>query len=230
MSGIDQIPDDVKTTVDSIEEKVDVIDTNVDTVNTTTQDTNSDLVVVDGYAEKIDDAATDGLAGVSNSLAYRTHEVERHFHSRERWLGAAVTPSGETHVADNIGTSKTAFRLDAGNNDWGAWVQTLGSSDTPVIFGSVKFDPHRVVITAVERANAVYFIQFAQGESGAAALSTGAYSDTVIQLTNTAPRGQPFVIQSRRIIAGTKAWARCLCVGQNTGTIDFYFGIHEYEG
>lgn len=214
--AIEQVPDEVQETIDSIEDKVDIIDVNVDTVET--------------YAEKIDDAATDGLSGVSNSTAYRTHEVERHFHSRERWLGAAVTPNGEIHVADEIGVSKTAFQLDAGNNDWGSWVQILGSSDTPIISGSVKFDPHRVVITAVENANSVYFIQFAQGESGAAALAAGNYSDTVIQLTNTAPRGQPFVVQSRRINAGTKAWARCLCVGQNTSTIDFYFGLHEYEG
>jgi len=179
---------------------------------------------------RIDVEATNGLAGVRNSLAYRTHEIERHFHSRERWLGAAVTPSGETHVADHIGTSKTAFQIDAGNDDWGAWVQVLGSEDTPVISGSLYFDPHRIIVTAVERANQVYFVQLAQGTSGSVALSAGAYSDTVVQLTSTAPRAQPFVVQARRIAAGTKGWVRCLCVGQNTGTMSFYFGIHEYEG
>jgi hypothetical protein len=185
---------------------------------------------VPNIVDRIDVETTNGLTGVSNSLAYRVNKIERHNHSRERWLGAAVSPSGETHVADQIGTSKTAFQADAGNDDWGAWVQTLGSDDTPVISGSVFFDPNWVIITAVERANSVYFVQFAQGASGAAGLSAEAYSNVVIQLTTTAPRGQPFQVQSRRIAAGTKTWVRTMCVGQNTGTIDFYFGIHEYEG
>ena len=43
----------------------------------------------DKNSPKIDDQATDGLSGVHNSLAYRTQEIERHLHSRERWLGLA---------------------------------------------------------------------------------------------------------------------------------------------
>lgn len=69
-----------------------------------------------GRLRKIDSAASDGLDGVEDSVAYRIHEAERHFHSFERWFGAAVSPDGEVHVADRIGTSVTAFQADGGNN------------------------------------------------------------------------------------------------------------------
>jgi len=32
------------------------------------------------------------------------------------------------------------------------------------------------------------------------------------------------------VASGTKAWARCKCVGQNEPTLGFYIGIHEYVG
>jgi len=37
-------------------------------------------------------------------------------------------------------------------------------------------------------------------------------------------------VQTGRAPAGSKLWARCMCPGQNTGTLDFYLGIHEYVG
>ena len=33
-----------------------------------------------------------------------------------------------------------------------------------------------------------------------------------------------------RAPAGSLLWARCIAVGQNTGTLDFYLGLHEYVG
>ena len=30
--------------------------------------------------------------------------------------------------------------------------------------------------------------------------------------------------------ANGKVWVRCVCIGGNTKTLDFYFGLHEYEG
>ena len=178
---------------------------------------------------KIDYLATLGLLGVNNSLAYRTHEIERHFHSYERWLEAAAAASGETHVADVLGAGAGAFQLDAGNDDWGAWVQILGSSDTPVITGSAKFDLHRIEVETEERTG-TYFLQFGFGATGAAALTAGDYTEAVYTGPAGAQTGGPIVVQSRRITKGVKAWARAKCPGQNTGTIDFYLGLHEYEG
>lgn len=179
---------------------------------------------------KIDSAATDGLSGVEDSLAYRIHEAERHMHSFERWFGAATVPNGEIHVADRIGTTTASFQADAGNNTWGSWLQILGSSDTPADVGAVSFDGHRWLVTAVERANAIHFVQVAAGASGAPALAAGTYSEFVIKPLTTSARAFPGWIQSRRITAGTKVWIRIWAVGQDTGTVNFFFGIHEYEG
>lgn len=178
---------------------------------------------------KIDDEAVDGLEGTNNSLAYKVEEIERHFHSYESWYGAAVTPSGETHVADRIGQGVTTFQIDAGNNDWGQWVQVLGSNDTPARTGEVKFDFHRLAITATER-NEVYFVQIALGDSGAAALAAGDYTEATFKPVSNQIDSGPVAVQSRRKNAGTKVWARCLCPGQNTATMNFYIGLHGYEG
>ena len=63
--------------------------------------------------QKVDSAATDGLAGVNNSLAYRVHEIERHVHSYERWFELAAAPDPTDHVADRGGTGAGAL-LPAG--------------------------------------------------------------------------------------------------------------------
>lgn len=41
-----------------------------------------------------DAITTLGLLGTSNSLAYRVHELERHFHGYERWYGKSADKSG----------------------------------------------------------------------------------------------------------------------------------------
>jgi hypothetical protein len=174
---------------------------------------------------KIDSLATDGLSGTDNSLAYRIGEVERHFHSYERWYGLAGTPSGETHRADQVAKDIAPFRIDAGNDAYGAWVQIVGSSDT-----AQKFDLHRLMIVDVERDGAAHFIQVACGTSGDAAVTAGAYTEVVYKPQSTNTEETPVVIQMRRQAAGTKVWARCLSYDQDTGTIDFYFGMHYYEG
>ena len=180
--------------------------------------------------DKIDAKAVDGLLGVSDSLAYKVHEIERHLHSAGSWFGAAAVASGETHVADRIGAGIAAFQLDAGNEDWGTWVQILGSSDTPARTNQVYFDPHEIVITYTERSGA-YFIQFARGDSGAAGLASGAYTEVVFESDSVGTKAAGITsLQTGRAPAGSKLWARCLCVGENTATIDFYLGIHEYQG
>ena len=183
-----------------------------------------DIVAVN----KIDGVATLGLAGVSNSLAYRVHEIEGHFHSSASWFGAAATPSA-THLADRIGTSgMTHFELDSGNQAWGNWVQIFGSDDTPARTGMAYFDPHEMVVSASERAG-IYFIQFGRGASGEAALTAGSYTEVALDLTDKAG-GSIISLQTGRAPAGSLIWARCMTPAFDTGTIDFYLGIHEYVG
>ena len=179
--------------------------------------------------QKVDSAATRGLLGVEDSLAYRIHELERHLHSYERWFELAAVPNGTIHRGDAIGTGAGAFQIDAGNDVYGAWVQVLGSSDTPAIAGSTHYNVHRINVEATERAF-TYVIQIGFGVTGAAALTAGTYTEVPFTPATNLIDSGPIIVQTRRQTAGTLAWARCICPGQNTATMDFYIGIHEYEG
>lgn len=186
-----------------------------------------------GELEKVDRKVVDGLEGVSNSLAYRVHKIERHLFSAELWFETATTPDGEVHVADRIGDGAGAFQIDAGNDDWGSWVQVLGSDDTPVETGEQYFDIHDIVLEVAERAE-TYFIQIGWGDDSADIIPNGTYTELVAtSLLDAAgdPQGAtPLSLKMYRLTAGTEVWARCKCPGQNTATIDIYVGIHEYEG
>jgi len=181
------------------------------------------------YTEKIDNLAVNGLLGIKNSLSYKVHEIEGHFHVAETWFGAAITPNGTIHVADRIGANVTAFQLVAGNNAFGSWVQILGSSDTPAKASGVYFDPHRLQITTAN-STVTYFIQFTRGDdpgvSWAAEIGT---EFPYTPVTNQIDAG-PIDVKTGRAPAGSKVWARCLAYGANAKTIDFYIGIHEYVG
>ncbi len=179
--------------------------------------------------DKIDLVATNGLLGGENSLAYRVNEIERHNHSFERWLELAGTPAAETHRADAAGTGAGVFQIDAGDGVYGSWLQILGSSDTPIDGTAIFFDLHRLVITSAER-NTIYVMQIAFGETGNGAVLADSYIEIpFIPASNQVDAG-PVEVKCRRVDAGTKGWARCICPGQNTAMLDFIIGIHEYEG
>lgn len=179
-------------------------------------------------AGKIDDLAVDGLSGVSNSLAYKVHEIQRHHHSYEEWFGVAATPSGETHTTDQISENPSAFQIDAGNDDWGTWTQVLGSSNTPVRSGMARYDPHEIIITDTERAS-VYFLELAWGDDGSTGYAAGDYTEFVFNAT-VQKETAIMALNAEPQAAGEKMWARCLSKGDDTGTFDFYIGLHEYEG
>ena len=183
---------------------------------------------------KLDDLATRGLLGTPNSLAYRVHEIDRHFHSYERWLGKAVTPSA-THFANRIGKtesggSEVALQIDAGDDDWGTWTQIMGSSDTPVVAGNVYFDLHRILVYATEHTTQLYFLQFAAGVDGATAITNNTFCSIPYRSTAVNQDKGSIFIQMRRVAAGTNIWARSFAPGKSTSTIDFWIGLHEYEG
>lgn len=177
-------------------------------------------------------AAAGGLDATKWSLAYSVAVIGRHLHSYERWFAAAATPVGETHIADRIGPlATTPFEPDAGNEDWGSWLQIMGSDDLPVIVGREEFDPHMISITDTEHKNETHFLQIGFGATGAAALAAGEYTEIVFRSAGGAPNeSPPIMIQTRRSPVEIKVWARVLVVGQNTGWIKFFYGLHEYEG
>jgi hypothetical protein len=181
---------------------------------------------------KIAAASAGGLTATADSLAYGIGEIERHFHGWERWFCAAAVPNAEIHVADRIGAtaaSKTPFTITSGNDTWGAWLQILGSSDTPVIAGNVKYDLHRMMVLVANQVSP-YFIQIAFGATGDGAVTANTFSSIVINPASNTDRTEAFPFMSRRQAVGTKGWARCWCVGSNAKTLTIMFGLHEYEG
>jgi len=176
---------------------------------------------------KIDNEAVDGLAGVPDSLAYKIHEIENHLHNWERWVGLAAVPSGETHRFDI--DSMIPFQMDAGNDTWGPWLQIVGSTDFPIISGMTYRDAHRILITDVERDKVITRIQIAGGEDADAAVAADNYTEFMITPQKDAKQ-TPVDIMTGRAPSATKGWIRCWVAGQNTGTVDFFMGVHEYVG
>lgn len=180
---------------------------------------------------KIDAEAVAGLAGAHNSLAYKVHEIEAHLHSPGSWFEKAAIPNGTLHTADRIGSGDGPFQIDAGDNAWGAWVQILGSTDTPARAGMAYFDPHQILIHGAEIEDA-YFIQFCSGAVDAAtAFAAGAYTELVVGIDATKKFKTVTTIQTGRVAAGTMVWARCMVPeSASGGTLDFFIGVHEYSG
>lgn len=181
------------------------------------------------------DVSVGGLAGaVDGSLAHAAIKVERHVHGYPHFFGVAATPTG-AHKADlvedltGVGVfgAATAFTLDAGNEVFGTWVQLLGSGDTPVWGPNTHYDMHWVHIRDAERAE-LYILQFAFGAVAADAVTAKAYSVALVQPDATNRISVAAPMNSEPIAAGTLAWARAFCPGQNTATINILPGLHEY--
>jgi hypothetical protein len=158
-------------------------------------------------------------------------EIENHLHSFESWMEPSPIPVGEVDIAVVVGTRlfvAPMFQVDAGNNAWGAWLQILGSGDTPVYeVGAKYFDLHRILVTSTERAK-VYYMHIGFGTVAAGVL-TGRYTTVPFNPINTTGRSVEIPAQARRHPIGTKVWARTICPGQNTATVNFIYGLHEYR-
>lgn len=85
---------------------------------------------------KIDNRAVDGLLGVNNSLAYKVHEIEKHFHNQEKWCGVAAIADAELHVADPRAITVTMTNVPAPGAAGLADIATLAGS-TPACTISV---------------------------------------------------------------------------------------------
>jgi len=163
-------------------------------------------------------------------IEQEAYEIEHHHHGYEKWFGLAGTPSA-THKADRITLKPNPFQCDAGNDTWGSWVQILGSADTPVISTNNYFDLHRLLIAGWEVNNQDYFIQIATGASASLAglLTAETFTEVGIITAGALSQVGPVAIMKKRVAKGSEVWARIWADGQNTATLDFYFGLHEYE-
>lgn len=194
----------------------------------------AETALIKAETDKIDALATDGLAGVSNSLAYRVHEIERHFHNRECWRGKLAIQTATAWAADVI---DTPFQAISGLNVWGADANdealVLGTDDTPFIVGSVKYDPHRILITGVS-SDTAYKMRIIWGSGTmAAAIAAFQWSCFMFRFDSLSPAveaGFPVDMKIPRLLSGVdKVWAQAWNETDNA-TIDFFIGLHEYEG
>jgi len=181
-----------------------IIEITSTTTNVETQITTSGGSVAYENIQKIDSLSTDGLNGVSNSLAYRVHEIEKHFHSIERWFGNDGDNTGS--VANNM----TEWTLTAGTSSaYGTEVQLLAANDvnaTDFGFTPVKFDLHRIGVTVSSNNDTNYIIQFWGGAG------TFAEADLLTEIPYRTGGGQtestPIDCQMNRQNVGNKIWAR----------------------
>jgi len=184
--------------------------------------------------DKIDKLATDGLAGTSNSLAYRVHEIEKHFHNTERWFGIQ-NPQTATDWALSVSEAATmvgSYQAISGNDDYGAdandEAQVWGTADT---LGSyTKLDIHDIFITAASQTT-VYYLRIVYGSGTMAdAITAGQYSELPIIADPAVGTGYGIVetiMMPRITIATDKIWIQAKNTTDNA-TIDFLVGVHGY--
>ena len=186
---------------------------------------------------KIDNLAVNGLLGVSNSLAYRVHEIERHLHSGGECYGKSADQSG-TDWAKSVSDSgmPTLFRAISGNGVFGAdandEAKIIGTSDVSDYASKVKFDLHRLFISATS-STTVFVVRIVWGTGTMAdAITAKQYASTIIRRNSGGGENHimPVIAQMPRLTWGTdKVWIQVKNATDNA-TFDFYVGLHSYEG
>jgi len=179
---------------------------------------------------KIDDAPANGLDGVVNSVAYRIHEIEHHFHNRERWWGAVAVPDEESACAATV---TVPFVATSGDDTWGTAIPLCGTADDPTPGdGDTKFDFHRLFIVGLDDQTDAWRVRIIWGTgTSAAAITAKQWTEMMVQ-SNAVPGNragaQPIEVIMERLDVGTKVWCS---VWNNTDaeTMSFYYGVHGYS-
>lgn len=186
-----------------------------------------------GATNKIDGLATSGLAGVSNSLAYRVHEIEKHFHNHERWFGISADQSGnDWALSVSTAGMPTAFTAISGNDTYGA-----DANDEAKIWGTddamgtdTKLDLHDIFVTAASETS-IYYLRIIYGSGTMAdAITAGQYSEIPV-IADAATGGsiaEIINVMMPRITIGThKIWIQAKNTTDNA-TISFLVSAHSY--
>lgn len=228
MSGAQDTFESKLPSLGQVESDLDVIDAKIDSVKSDTVLIKDDTAKSKASTDYIKDLSTPGLVSTTGSLAYTTAEIDRHLHSYWRWYGKLAVPAGGK-VAAEFGQEDSAFTITAGDNAFGAWVQIADINDTPFAVGQDFFDIHKIHIESAT-GSSTYCIQISFGETGDAGISSKTYSTIPLTPASNIIDSGPIKTGGKRQTAGTKVWARCKRRDQNGGSIDFYYGFHEYEG
>ena len=178
---------------------------------------------------KIDQAATLGLAGTSNSLAYRVHEIEKHHHGRERWWGAVAVPDETNAIDANV---DTPFVAVSGNDTWGTAIPVKGTADHCCVSGGgeVFFDAHRILVTDTDHTTPYRFRLIYGSGTSAAAISAEQFTEAMF-ITSGGPflSGGPVDILMPRVAMAWKLWVQ-VWNATNSSEVDFFYGCHGYAG
>ena len=187
---------------------------------------------------KIDAEAVDGLAGVNNSLAYKVHEIEKHFHNCERWIGEPAVRDAEVDCHE-VATTQP-FQTDAGDGTTDAYTEgygtplcVLGTGYTSLCCGTnTKFDLHRMQIHTTQNTadKLIHRIQIIWGTGTVGdAITANQITEVLADPDDGGGKNAPFAIMMPRgTIGTTKVWVRHWVDNLNTGTMDFFLGLHEY--
>jgi len=165
------------------------------------------------------------------------YEIAAHLHSYSRaYEPKAVTTA--TRFADAFGAVPATANFwsvtSANPAGWGAWVQILGTADTPFsnidanVPVAVQFDLSEILIINSDFTG-LCGVQLGFGASGAAALLAGTYSTEPIFVLNGATAERVvFHVKNTNIAVGTPVWIRILTPGQTAKQLDIIFNLHEY--
>jgi hypothetical protein len=107
----------------------------------------------------------------------------------------------------------------------------IGTADTPGIAGNVKFDAHRLFISAASVAT-LWKLQVIYGTGTMAdAIADGQFSTLMVRtVVPSANQDVPVeVMMPRGTCGATQVWCRAWCA-TNNATISFFVGLHEYNG
>ena len=179
---------------------------------------------------EIDSKAASGLLGTPDSIAYRIHKIESHFHVEERWWGAVAVPDEDANVIEaNV---DRPFAAISGLNAWGAAIPILGTADDPTALSGVYFDPHRIMIVDMDENNDVWRIRFIWG-TGTSGEAIAADQWTEVMIASMISKvkdigGSPVEMRCPRIPMGYKMW--CQVWNEAADTLSFFYGVHGYPG
>ena len=163
--------------------------------------------------------------------ASHSHWTENHIHSLERWFGKSADQSGNNWGAVE---GLTLFRAISGDGAFGTdandEAKVLGSTDTPVIVGKTRYDPHRMLVYD-SSVTTPWVLRIIYGTGTMADAETALQYTDIMVVVSAAPGAggdsSVFEIRMPKLAVGTQLWAKAKNA-TNNATIDFYIGIHEY--
>ncbi len=178
------------------------------------------------------------IAGIKEEV----EEIEHHLHTHERWIGEPEVRNAEI-TCFSVETVKP-FQTDAGDGTAGGASQPwtpgygtplciVGTGYTPICHGTnVKFDLHRIMIhdTQGTTDKVIHRIQVIHGAGTVGdAITANQITEIISDPDNGGGKNAPILIRSPLLTIGTdKIWVRHWVDNVNTGTMDFFVGLHEY--